>query len=87
MLPHLGALSHLYEDHDHKTCEKSQTHLHEIKLNCDILDYQFASSIQIPNQSNGNIISSFHQKKTFFFHLGYSFPIDLLDTVRGPPKA
>ena len=26
MLPYLGSFSHLFEDHDHKTCEISETH-------------------------------------------------------------
>ena len=58
MLPYFGGLSHLLEDHDHKTCDISQTHLHEIELDCDILDYQFASSIQISYENNYNVISS-----------------------------
>ena len=86
MLPYFGGLSHLLEDHDHKTCDISQTHLHEIELDCDILDYQFASSIQISYENNDNVIFSFQHKKTSFFYIGYSYSIDTLDTLRGPPS-
>ena len=85
MLPYLGTLSHLIEDHDHKTCEISQTHLHEIELDCDILDYQFAPSIQISCENNDYAIFSFQHKKTSFFYLGYSYSIDTIETLRGPP--
>ena len=86
MLPYLGNLSHLFEDHDHKTCEISETHLHEIELDCDILDYQFASRIEISFENNDNAIFSFQHKKTSFFYLGYSYSIDIVDSLRGPPS-
>ncbi len=47
MLPYWGSFSHIFEGHDHKTCEISETHLHEIELECDILDYHFSPSIEI----------------------------------------
>ncbi len=86
MLPYLGNLSHLFEDHVHETCDISQTHLHEIELNCDILEYQFASSTEILNENNCNIILSFNQSETSFFYLGYSYSINTIDTHRGPPS-
>ena len=86
MLPYLGNLSHLFEDHDHKTCDISQTHLHNIELDCDILEYQFASSTEISDENNGNIILSFNQRKTSFFYLGYSYSINTVDKLRGPPS-
>ena len=86
MLPYLGNLSHLFEDHNHKTCDISQTHLHDIELDCDILEYQFASSTEISNENNGNIILSFNQRKTSFFYLDYSYSINTVDSLRGPPS-
>ena len=86
MLPYLGNLSHLFEDHDHKTCDISQTHLHNIELDCDILEYQFASSTEISDENNGNIILSFNKRKTSFFYLGYSYSINTVDKLRGPPS-
>ena len=86
MLPYWGTLSHLFEDHDHKTCEISQTHIHEIEIDCDILDYQFPSSIEISYKNKDNAIFRFQSKKTSFFYLGYSYSIDTVDKLRGPPS-
>ena len=85
MLPYLGSFSHLFEDHEHKTCEISQTHLHELELDCDILDYQFAPSIEISSETNGAFVFTSQQNKLPFFNLGDSFSIDTYDTLRGPP--
>ena len=86
MLPYFGSLSHLFEDHDHKTCEISQTHLHELELDCDILDYQFAPSIEISSETKGAFVFTSQQNKLPFFNLVDSFSIDTHDTLRGPPK-
>ncbi len=86
MSPYLGSFSHLFEDHDHKTCEISETHFHELELDCDILDYQFAPSLEITSYKYGVFVYSFHQKKLPFFNQGDSFSIDIHDTLRGPPR-
>ena len=86
MLPYLGSFSHLYEDHDHKTCEISETHFHELELDCDILDYQFAPSLEISSYKYGVFDYSFHQKKLPFFNQGDSFSIEIHDSLRGPPR-
>ena len=61
-----GVFSHLFEDHEHKTCEIYQTHLHELELDCDILDYQFAPSVQISTNINCSIVYASQQKKLIF---------------------
>jgi len=86
MLPYLGSFSHLFEDHDHKTCEISETHFHELELDCDILDYQFAPSLEISSYKYGVFDYSFHQKKLPFFNQGDSFSIEIHDSLRGPPR-
>ena len=86
ILPYLGSLSHLFEDHKHKTCKIFQTHLHELELECDILDYQFAPRIEISSYKYGVFVYSFHQKKLPFFNEGDSFSIDINYTLRGPPR-
>ena len=86
MLPYLGSLSHLFEDHEHKTCEIYETHLHELDLDCDILEYQFAPSVQISTHIYRSIVYTSQQKKIIFFNEGDSFSIDIHDTLRGPPK-
>lgn len=86
MLPYLGSFTHIFEDHDHKTCEISETHLHELELDCDILDYQFAPTTEVFSKSSSLIVIRSQQKKFSFFYLGDSFSIDTHDTLRGPPK-
>ena len=86
ILPYLGSFSHLFEDHKHKTCEISQTHLHELELDCDILDYQFAPRIEISSYKYGVFVYSFHQKILPFFNEGDCFSIDINYTLRGPPR-
>ena len=85
MFPYLGSFSHLFEDHDHKTCEISETHFHELELDCDILDYQFAPSLEIASYKYDVFDYSFRQKKLPFFNQGDYFSIDIHDKLRGPP--
>lgn len=87
MFPYLGSFSHLFEDHDHKTCEISEAHLHELELDCNILDYQFAPSIEISFETDHAFVHASQQKKFPFFNEGDSFSIDTHDTLRGPPVA
>ena len=70
MLPYLGSFSHLFEDHDHKTCEISETHFHELELDCDILDYQFAPSLEISSYKYGIFGLFISPKETSFFQSG-----------------
>jgi len=86
MLPYLGSFSHLFDDHEHKTCEISETHFHELDLDCHILDYQFAPSVEITFETNFAFVYASQQKKFSFFNEGDSFSIDIHDTLRGPPK-
>ena len=85
MLPYLGSIFHLFEDHDHKTCEISETHLHELEFDCYILDYQFAPSIEFTPEGLSILVQTSKQKKFTSYYLGYSFSIDTIDTLRGPP--
>lgn len=85
MFPYLGSFSHLFEDHDHKTCEISEAHLHELELDCDILDYQFAPIIEITFETDCDFVFPSQQKKFPFFSLGDSFSIDTNTSLRGPP--
>lgn len=85
MLPYLGSIFHLFEDHDHQTCDISETHLHDLELDCDILDYQFSPSIEFTPESLNTLVQTSEQMKFLSLYLGYSFSIDTIDTLRGPP--
>ena len=86
MLPYLGSFSHLFEDHEHKTCEIYETHLHELDLDCDILEYQFAPNVQILTDIYCSNFYASKDKKLPFFNEGDSFSKDTHDTLRGPPR-
>ena len=86
MLPYLGSLSHLFKEHDHKTCEISEIHLHELDLDCHILDYQFSPSFEISFVTDFIVVYSSEQKKFPFFNEGDFYSIDSHDSLRGPPK-
>ena len=84
MFPYFGALTHVFEDHDHETCEITQTHLHELELDCDIFDYQFPSStFNFNNIWNFTPISN--QRKFSFFYLKNTLSVSDFKMHRGPP--
>lgn len=86
MLPYLGSISHLFEEHDHRTCEISEIHLHELDLDCHILDYQFAPGLEISPVADFMVVNSSEQKKFSFFNEGDFYTVDLNYTLRGPPR-
>ncbi len=87
MLPYWGSFYHLFEDHNHTSCEISETHLHEIVLDCNVLDYHFAPSIEISYPFESLVVPLAHQKKITAYYLRYSFSVDPLELLRGPPAA
>ena len=86
MLPYLGSFSHLFEEHDHSTCEISEIHLHALDLDCHIIDYQFAPSLEISSVADLMVVNSSKQKKFSFFDEGDFYSVDLNYTLRGPPR-
>ena len=49
LFPYGGSFLHLFEDHDHKTCDISIVHFHEIDFDCDVFDYYFTPKIEVSN--------------------------------------
>ena len=86
MLPYLGSFSHLFEEHDHSTCEIYEIHLHALDLDCNIIDYQFAPSLEISSVADLMVVNSSKQKKFSFFDEGDFYSVDLNYTLRGPPR-
>ena len=86
MLPYLGSFSHLFEKHNHSTCEISEIHLHELDLDCHILDYQIVSSLEISSVADLMVFNPSKQKKFSFFDEGDFYSVDLNYTLRGPPR-
>lgn len=73
-LPYIGSFSHLFEDHDHKTCEIVETHLHGIELDCDVLEYQYAPSIEILGQAFSWIALTAAQRNSIISAWEIHFP-------------
>ena len=87
MLPYWGSFSHIFEGHDHKTCDISETHVHEIDLDCDILDYHFSPRTNFSQDFGSVVVLKISKKKSTSYDLGYCFLIDTLSTLRGPPPS
>ena len=87
MFPYVGSFLHMFEDHLHETCEISETHFHGVELDCDILDYNFATSIQLSHEIDYLTFVSYPKEKISSFYSGNSFLIDTVDNLRGPPCA
>tara|TARA_B100001057_G_scaffold495555_1_gene594857 strand:+ start:8524 stop:8841 length:318 start_codon:yes stop_codon:yes gene_type:complete len=87
LLPYGGSLFHLFEDHEHKTCDISIVHLHEIDFDCDVFDYYFTPKIE------GSYSITYHNF-TIFNKLNFSLSSRLFFEslinpylLRGPPIA
>ena len=84
MFPYFGSLIHVFEDHDHKTCEISKIHLHELEFDCDILDYQFPQSTFVFKDIS-SITQISNQRKFSFFYSRNTLSISDYKMHRGPP--
>ena len=49
LLPYLGSFLHLFEDHEHETCDISIVHFHEVDLDCEVFEYYFTPKIEVSN--------------------------------------
>ena len=71
LLPYGGALIHILEGQEHKPCDISAVHFHQVAIDCDIFDYNFVPKIEFSNhvsyfnsprlnKSKNSISSSLH---------------------------
>ena len=87
LLPYLGSFLHLFEDHDHKTCDISIVHFHEIDFDCDVFDYYFTPKIEVSNSILYYNFTIFNKLK---FSLSSRLNFESLINpylLRGPPIA
>ncbi len=87
LLPYGGSFLHLFEDHDHKTCDISTVHFHEIDFDCDVFDYYFTPKIEVSNSIPYYNITIFIKLK---FSLSSRLNFESLINpflLRGPPIA
>ena len=85
VFPYGGSFLHLFEDHEHKTCEINSIHFHQVDIECDVFDYYFTPKIQNSNNKfycelNLYNKSKIHLRSELYFHsLNYPY------FLRGPP--
>ena len=87
LLPYGGSFLHLFEDHDHKTCDISIVHFHEIDFDCDVFDYYFTPKIEVSNSIPYYNFTIFNKLK---FSLSSRLNFESLINpylLRGPPIA
>ena len=87
LLPYGGSLLHLFEDHEHKTCDISVVHFHEIDFDCDVFDYYFTPKIEVSNSIPHYNFTIFHKLNfSLSSRLFFESPINPY-LLRGPPIA
>ena len=87
LLPYGGSLLHLFEDHEHKTCDISIVHFHEIDFDCDVFEYYFTPKIEVSNFFPFfNLIIRNEQKFSLDSQRFLESPINTCQ-LRGPPVA
>ena len=87
LFPYGGSFLHLFEDHDHKTCDISIVHFHEIDFDCDVFDYYFTPKIEVSNSIPYYNFTIFNKLK---FSLSSRLNFESLINpylLRGPPIA
>ena len=87
LLPYGGSFLHLFEDHDHKTCDISILHFHEIDFDCDVFEYYFTPKIEVSNSIPYYNFTIFNKLK---FSLSSRLNFESLINpylLRGPPIA
>lgn len=43
MMPSFVMAGHIFEEHEHISCNEVKTHLHEAKVDCSLCDFHFSS--------------------------------------------
>lgn len=86
LLPYGGALIHILEGHEHKTCDITSVHFHQLDIDCDIFDYNFVPKIEFSNHvSDINPLGFNKPKKSKSSGLYFPYSINPY-LLRGPPS-
>ncbi len=85
LLPYGGSLLHLFEDHEHKTCDISIVHIHEIDFDCDIFNYYFTPKIEVSNSIFNNDLIVYDKSNICLRPQLYFDPLNNPYFLRGPP--
>jgi hypothetical protein len=82
--PTLAQHVHIFEHHEHHTCEDSSIHFHEGETSCELLDYVSNAQAVLPIFSFFSLPESFQLDKIRYVSAAYS-KILLGNYLRGPP--
>ena len=87
LLPYGGALIHILEGHEHKTCDITSVHFHQLDIDCDIFDYNFVPKIEFSNHVS-YFDSLILNKSKNSISSGLHFILSINPyLLRGPPSA
>lgn len=85
LFPSITQLVHVFENHEHEYCGVAETHLHEKKVDCNLL--KFISTVLYYNTQDVEYVYISHTYKEKTSH--YSFVIHKVrsqsNSLRGPP--
>ena len=86
LLPYGGALIHILEVHEHKTCDITSVHFHQVDIDCDIFDYNLVPKIEFFNHvSYFNSLRLNKSKNSISSGLHFILSINPY-LLRGPPS-
>lgn len=84
LYPTLTQYVHIFEHHDHPTCDEITLHFHEGDTSCQLLDYVSNTQALLPLFSSFSPLDFFHFEKTVHPTAEYSKSI-FSKHKRGPP--
>lgn len=84
--PTLAQHVHIFEHHDHPTCEESSLHFHEGDTSCALLNYVSNAQAVLPTFVFSSAPEHIQFEESFFITAVYSKPL-FSKTLRGPPSA
>lgn len=84
--PTLAQHVHIFEHHDHPTCEESSLHFHEGDTSCALLNYVSNAQAVLPTFVFSSAPEHIQFEESYFIPAVYSKPL-FSKTLRGPPSA
>lgn len=85
LYPTLAQHVHIFEHHDHPTCEENSLHFHEGDTSCELLDYVSNTHAVLPTFAFSSAPEFIQFEETFHTHAVYSKPL-FSKPLRGPPS-
>jgi len=84
LYPTLAQHVHIFEHHDHPTCEENSLHFHEGDTSCELLDYVSNTQAVLPTFAFTSLNEWVKLEKSYHFPSVYSKSL-FSKSLRGPP--